>query len=419
MPDLVSNSQAQRLRIYISESDRWRGKPLSTEILNTLKSSGVDGASMYRGIAGYGANTRVNTNTIEVLSLDLPIVIEVIDTAERIAAAVEFINPMVREGLITLEDVYVLKYTHRFLNPLPSDRLVSEVMTCNVISINAETKVHDAWKIMLEKMIKAIPVVDDENHVIGIVTDEDLLQRAGIQQRLSVALRMKPEDIHAQINNLESASQKISEVMSKPVITIKDTDTLGTATAKMIKAGLKRLPVVNSKNRLVGILSRLDILHQVSKSPYAEPVPQNKPQNAVILKDIMLTDIPMVRKNDSLPIIIDKFVSTGLHRVIVIDEKGHAIGLISDSDVVTRVEPSRQSGILNALRNIGKPHPGSETAEDLMSPGVLEAPQNTTLLNAIRMILEHSRKWMVVVDDSGLPVGFIDRQSLLNAVATF
>ncbi len=420
MPDLISNSQAQRLRIYISESDRWRGKPLSTEILTILKDSGVIGASMYRGIAGFGAHTRLSTNAIEVLSLDLPVVIEVIDTTERIAAAIERVNPMVREGLITLEDVYVVKFTHRYLNPLPADRLVSEVMTRDVISIHQDMSVAEAWQRMLDKMIKAMPVTDDENHVVGIVTDEDLLQRAGIRQRLSIALKLKPEEVHSQLQSWENAAQKVADVMSQPAVTVSETETLGSATAKMIKGGLKRLPVIDADQVLVGILSRLDILHQVSKSPYAVPAQHHTEHgNAVVLKDIMMSDIPAVKKSDGLSVIIDNFVSTGSHRLIVVDEDGRAVGLISDSDAVSRVEPARRTGILDALRNIGKPLAGQEAAADLMSPGVLSAPADMPLLDAIKIMLEQSRKWIVVIDRQDMPIGLVDRQALLNAVAAF
>ncbi len=184
------NEQAQRLVIYIGESDRWRGKPLYAAILETLKKEGLAGATVLRGVAGFGAHSRIHTASIVRLSEDLPLVIHVIDAPEKIARAVERVAPMVREGLITLEDVRVLRYSHRYLNPLPADRLVKEVMTRQVVTLAPEDTVAHAWQKMLDTLIKAMPVVTSEGQVVGMLTDEDLLERAGIHQRLAVDARL-------------------------------------------------------------------------------------------------------------------------------------------------------------------------------------------------------------------------------------
>src|SRR3990172_1165396 len=103
---------AHRLIIYIGESDRWRGKPLYAAILETLKSEGIAGATVVRGVAGYGAHSRIHTAAILRLSEDLPLRIEVIDSPDKITHAMEVISPMVREGLIALDEVQVVRYTH-------------------------------------------------------------------------------------------------------------------------------------------------------------------------------------------------------------------------------------------------------------------------------------------------------------------
>ena len=215
MPGLSLEKQGKRLRIYISESDRWRGKSLDTALLETLRTQGMAGASVFRGIAGFGAQSRIHTADIEVLSFNLPIVVEVVDSPEKIAAALEHIYPMVREGLITTEDVEIVKYTHRFLNPLPADKLVSEVMTRDVIAIPQYATVYQAWKLMIEKAVKALPVTNAAGEVVGILTDEDLTERAGIRQRLSIALRLDPAEVRQELRALEESTQTVAEVMTK------------------------------------------------------------------------------------------------------------------------------------------------------------------------------------------------------------
>src|SRR3990172_1418172 len=128
-PESVIEQKAQRVCIYIGESDQWRGRSLCTAILETLKAKELAGATVTRGVAGFGAHSRIHTAAILRLSADLPLKIDVVDTRQKIAIALEAITPMVREGLITLEDIEVVRYTHRYLNPLPADKHVSEMMT--------------------------------------------------------------------------------------------------------------------------------------------------------------------------------------------------------------------------------------------------------------------------------------------------
>ncbi len=98
------------VRIYIGESDRWEGKPLYEAIVETLRSSGVAGATVLRGIEGYGRAARLHTAHVLRLSDDLPILIEVIDREDRLRAVLPQIDAMVDGGLITLEQVEVIAY---------------------------------------------------------------------------------------------------------------------------------------------------------------------------------------------------------------------------------------------------------------------------------------------------------------------
>jgi PII-like signaling protein len=104
---------AKWLRIYVGERDHWHGKPLYVAILDVLRHEGIAGATVLRGIAGYGASGLLHTTRIVQLSIDLPVVIEVIDKPERIAALVPKIEEMVSEGLIIIADCEVIAYRTR------------------------------------------------------------------------------------------------------------------------------------------------------------------------------------------------------------------------------------------------------------------------------------------------------------------
>jgi PII-like signaling protein/CBS-domain-containing membrane protein len=418
MTDLSSGTPAKRLRIYISEADRWRGKPLSTAILEFMRSNGMSGATVFRGIAGFGAHSHLHTTQLEVLSMELPVVVEIVDTPEKISTLIESISHMVFEGLITVDDVNVVKYTHRYLNPLPVDRLVSEVMTRDVVTLSPAMPIHQAWQCMLEKSIKALPVMDGDGYVVGILTDEDLLARAGIQQRLSVAIRMGQAEIERQINTLASSTLIVADVMSHPVIIARVDEPLGLVTTRMIKSGLKRLPVVDSRDKLVGMVSRLDILRQVANLPQNTHTQPLKHPAGRTVGEVMLIEIPLLKSDDGLQVIIEKFAASDTHRLIVVDDNNLPVGLLSDSDVVSRVQPERRQSILTALRRIGRPPEGQETAADLMSPGVLTVAADCPIIVAVRKMLSESRKWMVVINSAGAAIGLIDRQILLEAIIT-
>ncbi|HEU0009173.1 MAG TPA: DUF190 domain-containing protein [Verrucomicrobiae bacterium] len=98
------------LRIFIGESDRWHRQPLYEAIVLKARELGLAGATVLRGPMGFGASSHLHTAKILRLSMDLPIVIEIIDAEEKINLLLPHLDEMVTEGLVTLEDVRVLKY---------------------------------------------------------------------------------------------------------------------------------------------------------------------------------------------------------------------------------------------------------------------------------------------------------------------
>lgn len=100
------------LRIYIGESDLWHHRPLHEAIVVKARELGLAGATVLRGVMGFGANSRVHTSSILRLSGDLPLIIEIVDTRERIDTLLPHIDAMVQEGLVTLAPVQVIHYRH-------------------------------------------------------------------------------------------------------------------------------------------------------------------------------------------------------------------------------------------------------------------------------------------------------------------
>ncbi len=102
--------EAQLLRIFIGESDKWQGRPLYEAIVLKARELHLAGATVLRGPMGFGAHSRLHTTKILRLSEDLPLIIEIVDSEEKINLLLPYIDEMVKEGLITLEKVHVIKY---------------------------------------------------------------------------------------------------------------------------------------------------------------------------------------------------------------------------------------------------------------------------------------------------------------------
>ncbi len=414
---LFKEKAAKRLMIYIGESDQWRGKPLYAALLETLKARGMAGATVLRGVAGFGAHSAIHTSAILRLSLDLPLVVHVIDAPEKIQSALEVVAPMVREGLITLEDVEIVKYAHRYLHPLPADKRVADAMTREVIALREDMSVSQAWEIMLANLLKALPVLNARGEVVGILTDEDLLDRAGLEQRLSVAERLDENLLQSELTALKSSPLKVADVMTSPAVTVLENDSLGVAASMMAARGIKRLPVLDHNGKLVGALSRVDILRQVAGEEAKRRAAQAPAGAAKTLGAIMQPEVPVAPQDAEVGELIARFLEFGTRRLIVVDDEGRPLGLVSDADVVTRVQPAARRGALNALRGVKNVLHEKNTARELMSDGALTAPPDTTLAEAAQLMLSQKRKWLAVTDSQGKAIGLVDRQILLRALA--
>jgi len=98
------------VRIFFGESDKWKHRPLEAALLERLRAEGFAGATVFRGVAGFGATSVIHTTHLLDLSTDLPVVVEIVDTAEHIEKLTPILDEMLGGALVTMEKVRVLRY---------------------------------------------------------------------------------------------------------------------------------------------------------------------------------------------------------------------------------------------------------------------------------------------------------------------
>jgi uncharacterized protein len=111
-PIMRLSESGQLVRVFIGESDSWHGQPLYRAIVLKARELGLAGATVLKGPMGFGANSLLHTTKLLELSTDLPIVVEIVDSAEKLQTLLPFLDEAVTEGLITIEEVRILKYRH-------------------------------------------------------------------------------------------------------------------------------------------------------------------------------------------------------------------------------------------------------------------------------------------------------------------
>lgn len=105
--------RALRLTVFVGEHDTWHHKPLYSEIVHRAHAAGLAGASVFRGIEGFGASSLIHTSRLLSLSEDLPVVVVIVDTEERVRAFLPQLDELVTEGLVTLDSCEVIRYVGR------------------------------------------------------------------------------------------------------------------------------------------------------------------------------------------------------------------------------------------------------------------------------------------------------------------
>jgi CBS domain-containing protein/PII-like signaling protein len=417
------NGSAQQLWVFIGEADRWHGQSLYMALLETLQRHGCAGATVLRGVAGYGANSLIHTASLVELSSDLPVVVTCVDSAERIARVLPEISEMVGEGMISLSPARVVKYTHRVPGPFPPGIDVADVMTDEVVTAAPETPIHELVERMITRGVLCLPVVDRAGRLLGVITDSDLLGKGAGVLPTAVQREMPSEVQAAEMAALVEQPRVAADVMTSSPVSVGPTTTLAEAASLFAARELRRLPVVAEDGRLVGIVSRSDLLKTVAKALVAE---RTSPRSRVRLdsraRDAMREGFPTVRGNTPLATALDRLLATTERRLVVVDDEGRLQGVITTGDILRRASRQVHPGALRSLAAWfagGRRPEGLElaargrVAADVMSSPVVTVTEDAQVAEALHEMLTRKIKLVPVVDEEGRLVGALERRDIL------
>lgn len=430
---------ARRLSIYISEADRYNGKPLFQVVLELLKNEGCAGATMFRGVAGFGGHQRIHTANLADITPDLPVLIDVVDSAAIIDKVLPRLEAIVQDGMITLSEVEVIKYSYRRLSGLELNpgQAVSDAMTplLDVVSVQPNTPLYQMVQLLLGRSFKALPVVDKLGKVVGIVTDGDLFGRGEVPLRLDhlQALTNDSTALEQQVSKLKTSPLTAAQVMSQPVSTLRPQMLLLAAARQMNEQHLKRVPVVDNEGRLVGMLSRFDLLRAALGRPKSLarpgsqiapilPIPASNLQMPV--DKLMETDFPRVNENATLPQILTQLTTSRQHRALVVGIDGRTRGMLTESDMIKRVGKESRPSLLEGLRRkLGRPGQSESTnfdpdlkASTLISGRLIALRSGASLEDAIHLMAQEGVKLLPVLDQAGRPIGVVSRRDIFQAL---
>jgi CBS domain-containing protein len=414
------------IEIFTSEEVRSDGKQIQDTLVQYVRDLKIAARCIVsRGIQGCYESGEIASQKILDLSYHMPLKIEIVLPSQELENVLPKIEEMVGEGIIGLRKLDISVYkTNKHL--FPRHLKIKDIMTPSPQTVTPDTSLHDVAKILLSSIFTGIPVVESQNRPIGIITQGDLIYRAGLPMRLGLLSACDPQVLSDSLKPLFAGQAE--KIMSQPVTCIGEDQLATDAVNLMIEKNLKRFPVINKQGTITGILSRLDIFRTIMReSPDWEAFKcrQIKVKNLNTVSDIMRRDAHTVLPETSVEEVIRIIDSNDIQRVAVVDHNGIFLGLISDRDLLTAFS-EKTCGIWNFFMSKmpfterGRHHQDviqciqHRTAGEIMKTDLDIVEEDTPLHKALTLMTQKALKRLPVIDKEGKFKGMISRDSLLR-----
>jgi CBS-domain-containing membrane protein len=283
---------------------------------------------------------------------------------------------------------------------------------------------------MIGRVYRTVPVVDD-GVPVGIITNVDLVERGGLRVRMELLPSLDHAERQAHLALIAQQAKTAADVMTPAPTVVSAAASLPEVAAVMASRRFKRLPVVDDGGAIVGMISRLDLLHTVAGGFAEQGESAARPTGLAAdtpVSEVMRRDVPTVHPESPLPVVLQAVASTRLNRAVVVDADRRVMGQITDAELLDRVTPALRPSALRSLMHRlpfvhlseaverEEQHATARTAAELMSRNVATATPDTPLQAAISEMLAGNHKLVAVVDADRRLVGVLDRADILRGL---
>jgi CBS domain-containing protein/PII-like signaling protein len=404
------------IKVYTNERAKYEGKDLAPAIVAYIRSLKIAARCVVtRGIEGCYENGEIATSRLTDLSYDLPLVIEILLPSTEADAVIHALESMVADGIVSLAQAEVTSFRTP-ASLLPPRLLVRDIMTARPIDGRPDFPLRVAVDFLLDNRLKALPIVDGNGLAVGIVTQGDLMKRASMPSRLGLLHLLPKGKTDRWLGGLDG--RMVSEIMTKNPQTIQEDRKAAEAIHLMVRARLKRLPVVDASGKLKGIVSRIDVLKALARTRREPEEPSDAAglaESPRFVRDVVPRDRLAMPASTTLRAAIDLLSRDEAQRAAVVDGDGRLLGLVTDSILVEAID--RASSGLRILRRLGARKADTITVGDIMMREVVSVGEDSPIDEAIRLMIERGFKRIPVVDSEGRFTGMVRRDSVLIALA--
>jgi CBS domain-containing protein len=317
------------------------------------------------------------------------------------------------------------------VRPSTPQQHVRDLMSREAATVGPETPLPEVFSLLVEQGVKLLIVANDQRKVVGIITLGSLLTQDNAYRRLDLQHVVSADLLLQYLRQFFKAEKTAKEVMIKQPHIVKDDVPVEQAVRWMILQRVTRVPVVNAEGKLVGVLDQESLLRYytgLTEGPdKTSALESTRPATlARTVGEANIGQVPLVALETPLMEILQQVQSTSLRRVIVVNHDGIAQGVIADRDILaSRGLVNRRNPVLAFAGRLSLYFPeevfgrrlssGPLTAQQVMRPHLYAVTPSASVAEAVRRMLAHRIKHLVVVDEHGRPLGMVNRQQLLRS----
>ncbi|MGD9332355.1 MAG: DUF190 domain-containing protein [Desulfobacterales bacterium] len=414
------------ITVYTAEEIRRQGKPLYEAVVDYVKGLKIAARCFVsRATAGCYETGEMASRSLLTISYNMPVKIEIVLPAAETETVLTALEDLVSDGIVAVGDLDVRAYKTR-QNLIPRQIKVRDIMTPDPERVRPDTPASEVVRLLLAAVFTGVPVVDPAGRPLGIITQGDLVYRAGMPLRLGLLAASAPGRKNSALDAL--ADKQAAAVMTRPAVVIGESKRLSEAVDLMLRQKIKRLPVVNENGLLTGMLSRVDVFRTITReAPDWEAIRRRNIQvdNQRYVSDIMRRDSQTVAPATPVEEVIRIIDTDDIQRVAVVAADGRFLGLISDRDLLAAFAGQGHGfwDYLSCKLSFKTDHACSlelrktlreRTAAEVMKTDLVIVGESTPIQEAVRLMVDKRLKRLPVVDAEGRFRGMISRDALLK-----